>query len=250
MKPLHGNVAIVTGAGRGIGFAVAERLANDGVTVILLDADAANVEAAAARVRASGGNAEGHAADVSSKQDIDRLFDAIAERHGRIDILVNMAGVWSVMPFEDVTLDEWRRVMSVNLDGTFFCCQAAYRHMKRASYGRIVNIASTAVDEGTSHMAHYTATKGGVIALARVIATEGGVHGITANTVLPGFTISEGTRAMPIFEDLVAATLAAQRIKRSGQPADIAGAIAYLVSPEASFVTGQTVRVNGGLSFG
>src|SRR4029077_9916539 len=114
---------------------------------------------------------------------------------------------------------EWRRVMAVNLDGTFFCCQAAYKQMKAAAYGRIINLSSTAVDEGTFQMAHYVATKGGIIGLTHVIATEGGAYGITANAIAPGLILSEGVRAMAGSEELSAMIKAAQPIKRNGEPA-------------------------------
>ena len=237
---LEGRVAIVTGAGQGIGRAIAEKLHAEGAGVIVADK---NSETAAKTAAEIGGTA--HVTDVSDPDQVSALVAAAADEFGRIDILVNDAAIVPFVPWEELDFAEWRRVMSVNIDGVFLMCKAVYPHMKAAGYGRIVNIASNVVTAGTPNMAHYVASKGAVFAFTRSLATEVGQYGITVNAVAPGLTASEGVLASPHAEafDFV---VSLQSIPRRGVSADIAPAVAFLASEEAHWVTGQMVTADGG----
>ena len=237
---LEGRVAIVTGAGQGIGRAIAEKLRAEGASVIVADKNSETAEKTAAEI---GGTA--HVTDVSDPDQVSALVVAAMSRFGKIDILVNDAAIVPFVPWEDLDFAEWRRVMSVNIDGVFLTCKAVYPHMKGAGYGRIVNIASNVVTAGTPNMAHYVASKGAVFAFTRSLATEVGQYGITVNAVAPGLTASEGVLASPHAEafDFV---VSLQSIPRRGVPADIAPAVAFLASEEAHWITGQMVTADGG----
>ena len=237
---LEGRVAIVTGAGQGIGRAIAEKLRAEGASVIVADK---NEETAAKTAAEIGGTA--HVTDVSDPDQVSALVAAAAGQFGQIDILVNDAAIVPFVPWEELDFAEWRRVMSVNIDGVFLMCKAVYPHMKAAGYGRIVNIASNVVTAGTPNMAHYVSSKGAVFAFTRSLATEVGAHGITVNAVAPGLTASEGVMASPHAEafDFV---VSLQSIPRRGVPADIAPAVAFLASEEAHWITGQMLTADGG----
>ena len=237
---LEGRVAIVTGAGQGIGRAIAEKLRDEGAGVIVADK---NSETAAKTAAEIGGTA--HVTDVSDPDQVSALVAAAVDQFGRIDILVNDAAIVPFVPWEELDFAEWRRVMSVNIDGVFLMCKAVYPHMKAAGYGRIVNIASNVVTAGTPNMAHYVSSKGAVFAFTRSLATEVGAHGITVNAVAPGLTASEGVMASPHAEafDFV---VSLQSIPRRGVPADIAPAVAFLASEEAHWITGQMLTADGG----
>ncbi len=237
---LEGRVAIVTGAGQGIGRAIAEKLRAEGASVMVADKNSGTAGKTAADI---GGVAQ--VTDVSREEQVDELIAAAMSRFGKIDILVNDAALVPFVPWEELDFAEWRRVMSVNIDGVFLMCKAVYPHMKAAGYGRIVNIASNVVTAGTPNMAHYVSSKGAVFAFTRSLATEVGAHGITVNAVAPGLTASEGVMASPHAEafDFV---VSLQSIPRRGVPADIAPAVAFLASEEAHWVTGQMVTADGG----
>ncbi len=237
---LEGRVAIVTGAGQGIGRAIAEKLRAEGASVIVADKNSGTAGKTAADI---GGVAQ--VTDVSREEQVDELIAAAMSRFGKIDILVNDAAIVPFVPWEDLDFAEWRRVMSVNIDGVFLMCKAVYPHMKAAGYGRIVNIASNVVTAGTPNMAHYVASKGAVFAFTRSLATEVGQYGITVNAVAPGLTASEGVLESPHAEafDFV---VSLQSIPRRGVPADIAPAVAFLASEEAHWITGQMVTADGG----
>ena len=237
---LEGRVAIVTGAGQGIGRAIAEKLRAEGASVVVADKNSETAEKAAAEI---GGTA--HVADVSDPDQVSALVAAAASQFGTIDILVNDAAIVPFVPWEELDFAEWRRVMSVNIDGVFLMCKAVYPHMKQAGYGRIVNICSNVVTAGTPNMAHYVSAKGAVFAFTRSLATEVGAHGITVNAVAPGLTASEGVMASPhagAFDFVVSL----QSIPRRGVPADIAPAVAFLASEEAHWITGQMLTADGG----
>jgi pyridoxal 4-dehydrogenase len=237
---LEGRVAIVTGAGQGIGRAIAEKLRAEGASVVVADKNSETAEKTAAEI---GGTA--HVADVSDPDQVSTLVAAAVDGFGKIDILVNDAAIVPFVPWEELDFAEWRRVMSVNIDGVFLMCKAVYPHMKAAGYGRIVNICSNVVTAGTPNMAHYVSSKGAVFAFTRSLATEVGQHGITVNAVAPGLTASEGVLASPhagAFDFVVSL----QAIPRRAVPADIAPAVAFLASEEAHWITGQMLTADGG----
>jgi len=237
---LEGRVAIVTGTGQGIGRAIAEKLRAEGAEVVVADI---NPETAARTAADVGGVA--YVADVSDEAEVSGLVAAAIDRHGKIDVLVNDAAIVPFVPWEQLDFAEWRRIMSVNLDGVFLTCHTVYPHMKAADYGRIVNIASNVILAGTPNLAHYAAATGGVFGFTRSQATEVGAHGITVNAVAPGLTASEGVLASPHAEafDFVQSL---QAVPRRAVPADIAPAVAFLASEEAGWITGQLLVADGG----
>ena len=249
MGALDGQIAIVTGAARGIGLAIARRLSQDGAAVVLLDRDAEESTRAAHALQDEGASASPHAVDVTVEEAVRGAVDAVLATHGRIDVLVNNAGIYPHTPFEELSFAEWRRVLATNLDSVFLCSHAVFPAMKARGYGRIVNISSAAFLVGEGGMTHYIASKGGVIGFTRALALAGGPHGITVNAITPGFIETPGVLADPDEVALFDVIVAEQAVRRRGLPEDIAECVAYLVGPAASFITGQTVNVDGGHRF-
>jgi len=248
MERLKGRVAIVTGAGSGIGKALAMRLAQDGAAVVVADLKA--YDAAAAEIaRSAGARTLGLQVDVSSEADVERMAAETVKAFGRIDILVNNAAVFSTLelkPFEKIPADEWRKVMEVNTLGVFLCCRACAPHMRKGGYGRIINLASGAPLKGVPLFLHYIASKGAVIAMTRGLARELGVDGITVNSLAPGFTLSENVAKIEAHRRAGEITRATRAIKRDETPEDLVGAVSFLASADAAFITGQTLVVDGG----
>ena len=241
MGKLDGRVAVVTGAAQGIGKAVADKLAAEGASVVVADVNAAGAEAAAPE----GGIGLG--VDVSSEEDVKRMVADTLGHFGRLDALVNNAAIVPFVAWEDIDFAEWRRIMSVNLDGTFLCCHHAHRPMREAGYGRIVNICSNVVLAGTPNLAHYVASKGGILGLTRALAREIGKDGITVNAVAPGLTETEGVMGSPHAEAFEFVQML-QCLPRRGVAADIAPSVAFLASEESGLVTGQLLVADAGMS--
>jgi pyridoxal 4-dehydrogenase len=231
MGKLDNRVAIVTGAAQGIGKAVAEKLTAEGATVVGADIQpGTNVTV-----------------DVSKEEDVRRMVDETLAEHGKLDVLVNAAAIVPFTPWDEIDFAEWRRIMAVNLDGTFLTNHHAQKAMREQGYGRIVNIDSNVVLAGTPNLAHYVASKGGVLAFTRALAREIGQYGITVNAVAPGLTETEGVMASPHREAFEFVQML-QCIPRRGVAADIAPAVAFLASEEAGWVTGQLLVADGGMS--
>jgi pyridoxal 4-dehydrogenase len=242
---LAGQVALVTGAARGLGYAAARRLAADGAKVALLDRDADVLAAAREALAAEGLDVLAYAVDVTDEEGVRAAVSAVLEAEGRIDVLVNNAGIYPHRPFEELTYQEWRHVLAVNLDGMFLCSHAVYPVMRERGYGRIINVSSATFFIGYPGLSAYIASKGGIIGFTRALASEAGPHGITVNAVTPGLIATEGVlegEEAGLFDEIVPE----QALPRRGEPEDIAECIAYLAGPEAGFITGQTINVDGG----
>ena len=246
-----GKVAIVTGGAMGIGRAVAESLLAEGANVVIADRAGA---AEAAKVLDNAGNAViGVTCDVSSRGDTEAMAEAALEAFGRIDVLVNNAGIYSSLqlaPFEDLDIEEWRRVLDVNVIGQAMATRAVVPAMRRQGGGSVVNFSSGTPFKGVPFLLHYVASKGAVNAMTKALAKELGGAGIRVNAVAPGFTLSDGVLANAHqLEKLQEISLQARVIQRDQHPEDIVGAVVFFASQESDFVTGQTLVVDGGAYF-
>jgi 2-hydroxycyclohexanecarboxyl-CoA dehydrogenase len=242
------RVAVVTGAAAGMGLAVAQRLTTVGHQVALLDLDGDAVARAAEEMRSTGARTFAAQADVSDRAAVDDAIAKVRTELGPVEIMVTSAGFDEFRSFTDITPEAWDRMLAVNLTGTFNCVQAAIPDMLAAGWGRIVTISSSSAQSGAARMAHYVASKGGVIGLTKALAVEYAPSGITVNTIPPGFIDTPMARRAEARGDLPSIDAVAARtpVRRAGTPEDIAAACAYLCSDEAGYVTGQSLGVNGG----
>ncbi|HEY5907557.1 MAG TPA: 3-oxoacyl-[acyl-carrier-protein] reductase [Vicinamibacteria bacterium] len=241
---LDGKVALVTGASRGIGRAIAQRLAAEGAIVYAGARDAAKLGEAAGEIAAAGGKAFPVALDVADRASVDAALKTILDAQGRIDCLVNNAGITRDNLMLRMKAEEWDQVLATNLTGTFLCTQAVLKPMIRQRSGRIVNVTSVVGLTGNAGQANYAASKAGVVGFTKSVAREVASRAITVNAVAPGFIETDMTGAMT--DKAKEAITASIPLGRVGQPKDVAAAVAFLVSDEAAYITGQVLGVDGG----
>ncbi len=240
------RVAVVTGASRGIGRAIALRLAREGRHVVLVSRTEASLQEVRSLIAERGGHAAIKAVDVGDAAAWAAAIDQIADQHGRLDILVNNAGITRDNLVLRMSDEEWDEVLRVNLQSAFVAIRAAARSMMRGKFGRIVNISSTSGVVGNAGQANYAAAKAGLIGLSKTIARELGGKNITCNVIAPGYIETDMTANLP--QEVKDRVLGMQAVRRLGMPDDIAAAIAYVTSDEAGFLTGQTICVDGGMT--
>ena len=244
---MQGRVAIITGAAQGIGRAIAEGLADAGARIVVADLQGAE-EAAS-----SFADGIGITADVADENDVQRLVDEVVERCGTVDILVNNAGVYASLemrPFEQIPLEEWRKVMDVNVASMFLMCRAVVPVMRARGGGKIVNISSGTPFRGVPFLLHYVTSKGAIVALTRALAKELGKDQVLVNCVAPGFTMSAGVEAHPeVVEKLRDVSVSARTLQRDQLPEDVVGAVVFLCGPGSDFITGQSIVIDGGQTF-
>ncbi len=245
---LYGRVAIVTGAARGLGQEYSVALARNGAKIVA--ADILPCEATVAKVADAGGEAIAVKVDVANEPETRAMAEEAVRRFGRIDVLVNNAGnLGRIVAFDQITEDEWDRVMAVNVKGIWNCCKAAVPVMRRQGKGKIINVSSGTIWMGTPYYLHYVASKGAVFALTRSLARELSGSGINVNTLTPGYTMTEAATSLAdreTIEILKREVVSAQVIKRSEQPADLAPTVVFLASDASDFITGQAFNVDGG----
>jgi 2-hydroxycyclohexanecarboxyl-CoA dehydrogenase len=242
------KTALVTGAAAGIGRACAMKLAREGIAVGVLDVDLEGCRRVVAEIEAENGKAIALQASIADRAQVTAAVTALREKFGPVTVLVNNAGISHVVPFRELTDEQWDRMMEINLKGTFIVTQVVLPDMDAAKWGRIVNISSSSAQTGSAGMAHYSASKGAIITLTRTLARELGPGGITVNNIPPGTVMntvmSEALRARS--PNMMASVMDTIPVRREGEPDDIANACAWLVSEASGYVTGQTIGVNGG----
>ena len=248
---LKGKVAIVTGGARGLGRAFSLRLAGEGARIVVMnivfsDKDLEDMKETVSLIEEAGGEAQFFEGDVTSEEDCRTMAQKTADAYGKIDILINNAAIYDGLvrkPFDEISLDEWDRVMGVNVKGAFIATRGVFPFMKEQAYGKIVNLCSETAFTGSHGFVHYVASKGGILALTRSLAVELGPHNICINAVAPGVTDTEASRSLA---DVEKYDTTKTPLKRLGTPEDITGAALFLASPESDFITGQTMVVDGG----
>jgi len=242
-------VAVVTGGASGIGLGVARRFVTDGLDVAILDRNGPGADAAATELQGGGARVLGVEVDVADRKSVEAAFASVRAELGPIGVLVTSAGVESFDPLLEITAEKWDRIIAVNLTGTFTCVQAAVPDMLAAGWGRIVTISSSSAQSGAPNMAHYAASKGGVIALTKALAVDLARSGITVNTIPPSLVDTPMARAAEAAGDFPGVDVVGPMVPlgRAGTPADIAAACSFLCSDGGSYITGQIIGVNGGM---
>ncbi|MBI1811680.1 MAG: 3-oxoacyl-[acyl-carrier-protein] reductase [Nitrospirae bacterium] len=240
-----GQVAVITGGARGIGKTIAEALARKGVNIVIADISSEQAQGTAAEIEKLGVKATGVGLDVSKSEEVAKVFGEIAKDYGKIDILVNNAGVTRDGLIMRMKEEDWDAVININLKSVFLCSKEAVKVMAKQRYGRIINISSVVAFMGNPGQANYSASKAGIVGLTKTTAKEYASRGITANAVAPGFITTAMTEALPenVKEDMKRAI----PLGRFGATDDVANAVVFLASPEAGYITGQVIHVNGGM---
>lgn len=247
MGRLEGKVAIVTGGARGLGKVFCLALAGAKAKVVAADILEEGVSQTTQEILSKGGTAMALRVDITSAQDTLRMAEETVKAFGRIDVLVNNAAmIYGITrkPFVEIPLEEWDRLMTVNLKGPFLCCRAVFPQMKKQGKGKIINISSETAFTGSRYFVHYVTSKGGIISFTRSLAAELGQHKICVNAVAPGFTDSEAARS--VIEDISKYDVGITPLRRLEQPEDLVGAVLFFASDESDFITGQTLVVDGG----
>jgi len=242
---MNGHTAIITGAGRGIGKAIGETLARNGVNIVVVDVDLGMANDAASDLEKLGIRSIGLKADVSSASDVSGLFEHALKEFGKIEILVNNAGITRDGLLMRMKEEDWDAVMNINLKGTFLCSKEAVKVMAKQRYGRIINIASVVAFMGNPGQANYSASKAGIVGLTKTIAKEYASRALTVNAVAPGFISTAMTDALP--ENVKQEMMKAIPMSRFGTAQDVANAVSFFASPESGYITGQVIHVNGGM---
>jgi len=247
---LAGKVAIITGGGHGLGKAYALGLAGEGAKVVIAEIDAVAAEAAAVDLRRQGFEAIAARTDVADRTSVEAMAKRSIEAFGQIDILVNNAAIFATVPmsrspFDEIEIEEWDRMMAVNLRGTWLASRAVVPHMRKRGYGKIINISSGTALKGSASRIHYVTSKAGVLGFTRTLARELGKDGICVNCVAPGSTLSEENPDESIVK-MRSAAAGERALQRVQKPEDIVGAIVFFASAESDFITGQTLVVDGG----
>jgi len=245
---LNGKVAVVTGSARGIGRAITLAFAREGANLVINDVHAEKANDVVKEIESLGGKAVAVVADVSVREEAEKIIDAAIDRFGRIDILVNNAGITRDALFLKMTEEDWDKVMAVNLKGVFHCTKAALKHMVERKYGKIITISSMAGVSGNVGQTNYGASKAGVIGFTLCLAREMAKHGININSICPGFIDTELTRAIPEkVKSTMIPFLQYRAINhRLGKPEDVATVAVFLASDESSYITGEVIKVTGG----
>ncbi|WP_198543749.1 3-oxoacyl-ACP reductase FabG [Petroclostridium xylanilyticum] len=241
---LKDKIAIITGAGRGLGKGIALKLAREGAKAVVSDIDVENANNTCKEIQEFGGTAIAVRTNIAVKEDVDKLFKETAEKFGDVDILVNNAGINRDSMLHKMTQEQWDQVIAVNLTGTFYCTQTAAKLMRERQYGRIINIASASW-LGNIGQANYAASKAGVVGLTKTAARELAAKNVTVNAICPGFIDTDMTRGVPpkVWDIMISKIPAG----RAGKPEDVANLVAFLASDEASYITGEVINVGGGM---
>ncbi len=243
---LEGRVAVVTGGGGGLAEGICARLVRDGAAVVCADVSLEKAEGVAGRVAGGGGKSLAVEVDVSDRGSVEAMVGRVVERFGGVDVLVNNAAIYPRRAWTEIEEEEWDRVMAVNLKGYFLCARAAFPHMKERGWGRIVNVSSITFFIGWTLLLDYVTSKGGIVGFTRTLARETGPDGVTVNAIAPGAFPTDAERIHPNPDEYSRWVLEQQSVKRRGAPEDIGDLVAFLASDNASFITGQTIGIDGG----